>query len=209
MYFKSRDPQQKLLRDIAVIVPQSGRNTICYAETARFEGEEAEARLVLSNCQIVCPQPGDNVTTQMTAEYSIPLSSPILRPPPATHKAMTIPELLEREKASAARYASRRSRQNAEDIRSIRTEISERVTLPLACLAVGLAAAPLAVRAPRSGRSYSFTIGIVLLGGYYLLRLALAAKSVHPLEDYVFRGLTPNIALAAIGLWALWRVDRV
>ena len=122
---------------------------------------------------------------------------------------MTIRELIEQEKKSAAQYASSKSKRNAEDLRTTRTEISDRITLPFACLAIGLAAAPLAVRAPRSGRSYSFAIGIALLGGYYLLRILLEANSVHPLEDYVVRGLAPNAVLGLIGLWALWRVDRV
>ena len=74
---------------------------------------------------------------------------------------------------------------------------------------VAILFAPLAVRAPRSGRSYSFAIGIALLGGYYLLRILLEAKSVHPLEDYIIRGLVPNVVLCLVGLWALWRVDRV
>ncbi|MBM3290693.1 MAG: LptF/LptG family permease [Candidatus Hydrogenedentes bacterium] len=133
----------------------------------------------------------------------------MLRPPPARHKAMTMPELFAEEQKSEQRYASFKSKQNAEGLRTVRTEISDRITLPLACLAVSLAAAPLAVRAPRSGRSYAFAIGIALLGSYYLLRILLEAKSVHPLEGYLLRGLAPNLALGAIGLWALWRVDRV
>ena len=209
VYFKGRDTESKLLRDIVVVLPQSGRDMIYYAETAQFDGSGDGARLVLRNCQIVKPQPGDNVATQTAAEQIVPLASPMLRPAPAGHKAMTIAELVEQEKKSAQHYASFKTKQNAEELRTTRTEISERITLPLACLAVSLAAAPLAVRAPRSGRSYSFAIGIALLGGYYLLRILFEAKSVHPLEDYIIRGLVPNLALALIGLWALWRVDRV
>ncbi|MDZ4861665.1 MAG: LptF/LptG family permease, partial [Candidatus Hydrogenedentes bacterium] len=85
----------------------------------------------------------------------------------------------------------------------------DRVTLPLACLAVSLAAAPLAVRSPRSGRSFSFAIGLMLLGGYYLMRLLLEVGSVHSLEEYIVRGIVPNAVLCLIGLYALWRVDRV
>jgi lipopolysaccharide export LptBFGC system permease protein LptF len=209
VYFKGRDATSHTLRDIVVVVPQPGRDTIYSAASAQFVGMGGEARLVLRNCNIFRPQPGDNVTTQYSNNVSVALTAPMLRPAPAQRKAMTVRELVEKEKQSARDYASFNSKSNAEELRTIRTEISERFTMPLACLAVSLAAAPLAVRAPRGGRSYSFAIGIALLGGYYLLRILLEAKSVHPLEDYVVRGLAPNVALGLIGLWALWRVDRV
>lgn len=209
VYFKGRDTQTKTLRDVVVALPQPGRDMIYYAESAQYVGSGAGSQLVLRNCQIVKPQPGDDVAVQTAKEQTVSLSSPMLRPPPARHKAMTMRELFEQEKKSTERYASFKSKQNAEDLRTTRTEISDRITLPLACLAVSLAAAPLAVRAPRSGRSFSFAIGVALLGGYYLLRILLEAKSVHPLEDYVIRGLVPNAVLGMIGLWALWKVDRV
>ena len=60
-----------------------------------------------------------------------------------------------------------------------------------------------------SPAAHPIAIGIALLGGYYLLRILLEAKSVHPLEDYIIRGLVPNVVLCLVGLWALWRVDRV
>ena len=192
-----------------MVVPQPGRKHIYSAASAQLVGVGGDARLELSNCNIFRPQPGDNVTTQYSNTVSVALTAHMLRPPPAQRKAMTIRELVEKEKQSARDYASSTSRSNAEDLRAVRTEISDRITLPFACLAVSLAVAPLAVRAPRGGRSYSFAIGIALLGGYYLLRILLEAKSVHPLEDYVIRGLAPNVALGLIGLWALWRVDRV
>jgi lipopolysaccharide export LptBFGC system permease protein LptF len=209
VFFKERDAHNKQLRDIVVIKPQGGRDMFYYAETAQFEESGETAQLILGKCHIVKQQPGDDVTTQFSENVTVTLTSPRLRPAPARHKAMTIQELVTQEKQSTKDYASFKSKSNAEELRTIRTEISERITLPLACLAVALAAAPLAVRAPRSGRSYSFAIGIVLLGGYYLLRILLEAKSVHPLEDYVIRGLVPNVVLCVVGLWALWRVDRV
>ncbi|MCC6794664.1 MAG: LptF/LptG family permease [Candidatus Hydrogenedentes bacterium] len=213
VYFNDRDPATKLLRDIVVIQEQSGRNTIYRAETAQFVNaseDGGEAKLVLRKCRVVRPLPGGDKTDQTSEEVTVSLAPSLPLRGAARHKALTVPELIQEEKRATESYKHAGNKRNAaENLRTIRTEISDRITLPLACLAVSLAAAPLAVRAPRSGRSYSFAIGIALLGGYYLLRILLEAKSVHPLEDYIVRGLVPNIALCLVGLWALWRVDRV
>ena len=165
---------------------------------------------MLRKCRVVRPRPGGLVPDHTSEEVTVSLAPPSIQRGAARHKSLTIPELIQEEKRAAESYKHAGNNRNAaENLRTIRTEISDRITLPLACLAVSLAAAPLAVRAPRSGRSYSFAIGIALLGGYYLLRILLEAKSEHPLEDYIVRGLVPNIVLCVVGLWALWRVDRV
>ncbi len=211
VYFKDRDTATKTLRDIVVIQQQEGRNKIYRAESAHFEqgASGKSSRLTLKNCQEVRSQTGDGKFITTYDEISISLSPPDLLRATGKHKAMTIPELLSEEKRATQNHKRAPTKMTSENLRTVRTEISDRITLPLACLAVSLAAAPLAVRAPRSGRSFSFAIGIALLGGYYLLRILLEAKSVHPLEDYIIRGLVPNVVLCVIGLWALWRVDRV
>lgn len=209
VYFKDRDTATKTLRDVVVVKQESGRDTIYYAEKAEFQPTGERAQLVLTKCHMVQPQPGDDVTTQFSENVMVPLTANPLAPAPGRREEMTIRELIADEKETERRYKSNRSKPNAEDLRKIRTEIANRVTLPFACLAVSLAAAPLAARARRGGRSYSFAIGILLLGGYYLMRILLETKSVHPLEDYLVRGFLPNAVLAALGVWALWRVDRV
>lgn len=210
VFFKERDAQRKTLRGVVVAKSESGRDVVYYADSAQFVKSGKRAQLVLRDCLKVQPQPGDDVFTQESREFTVPLTSKPLGKQPGRSKEMTLQELFKEEKASEAQYNSNKGlRRYREDLRTVRTEISDRITLPLACLAVGLAAAPLAVRAQRGGRSYSFAIGFVLLGGYYVLRILLEAKSVHPLEDYIVRGLAPNLVLCAIGLWALWRVDRV
>jgi len=76
-------------------------------------------------------------------------------------------------------------------------------------LAVSFAAAPLAARALRSGRSYGFAIGFCLLFVYFLLTKLLEPNSLKPLWQVLLRSSTPNIVLCAVGCWAIWRVDRV
>lgn len=207
--FRSRDLATKTLNDIVVVQPKSGPDWIFFAKSAQFVETPRGTELVLRDGHQVMPRKNDEVAAPLFTEQRLALESRALRPAPAQHRSMTLGQLLEREKKSAERYKLYRNKQNAEDVRTVRAEISERITLPLACLAVSLAAAPLAVRAPRSGRSFAFAIGVALLGGYYLMRVLLEVKSVRPLDDHIVRGLVPNLVLGIVGLWGLWRVDRV
>ncbi|MDZ4858316.1 MAG: LptF/LptG family permease, partial [Candidatus Hydrogenedentes bacterium] len=133
--FKTRDAEKKLFGDIVVVQPKTGRDWIFYAESAQFVDSGSGALLVLRNGHQIMPQKGDSVMPILFDEQAINLNSPALRPPPAQHRAMMLTELIEREKKSAARYQEFRSRPNAENLRTLRSEISDRVTLPLACLA--------------------------------------------------------------------------
>ena len=89
------------------------------------------------------------------------------------------------------------------------SETSERFGLSLACLAVSLAAAPLAVRFPTSGRSFSFALGFSLALLYYVVNILLEPRSLVSMPETILCAMAPNIVLGVLGLWALWRVDRV
>ena len=91
----------------------------------------------------------------------------------------------------------------------MRLEITERITLPLAVLAVSFVAAPLAVRSQRGGRSYSFAIGFAIILTFYLLRSVLEPTALKPMSEILVRGLLPIFLFSAIGIGAMWRVDRV
>jgi len=209
VYFKSRDVASKTFSDIVVVQPQTGRDWIFYAESAQFVESGEGTRLVLRNGHQIIPQEGDSIMPILFDEQAVDLNSPALRPPPARHRAMALAELFKQEKLSEDRYKAYRTKNNSEDLRAVRSEISDRITLPMACLAVSLAAAPLAVRAPRSGRSYSFAIGFALLGGYYFMRILLESGGLGSMQEYILRGIAPSAVLCVVGLVALWRVDRV
>ena len=95
------------------------------------------------------------------------------------------------------------------DLVETRWDIAERTALPFACLAVCLAAAPLAVRTRGGGRSYAFLVGLIVLGVYFLLLQALRPTGLHSLDTMLLKAWTPNLVLMAGGLFFLWRVDRV
>jgi lipopolysaccharide export LptBFGC system permease protein LptF len=96
-----------------------------------------------------------------------------------------------------------------DELRKVREEIGDRLSLPFACLAVSIAAAPLVVRGRHGGRSYSFAIGFSVALFYYLLYMVLKPRGLQDLPEVVVRTMAPNVILGLAGLWFLWRVDRV
>ncbi len=75
-------------------------------------------------------------------------------------------------------------------IRGARTELQQRIALPIACLVFALLGVPVGVRPRRGGRAAGFVLTILLICGYYLLFVA----GVHFAQD----GVLP----AALGVWA-------
>ncbi|MCL4215564.1 MAG: LptF/LptG family permease [Candidatus Hydrogenedentes bacterium] len=96
-----------------------------------------------------------------------------------------------------------------EDIYNLRSEIRDRLTIPLACLAVSFVAAPLAARSRRGGRSFSFAIGGAVLLAYYTLYFLTQPRDIYPLWSFILLGMAPAAALIAVGMIALYRVDRI
>jgi lipopolysaccharide export LptBFGC system permease protein LptF len=96
-----------------------------------------------------------------------------------------------------------------DEFRKLRLEILERVSLPLACLALSLVAAPLAVRGGRSGRPWTFAIGFGVCLVYFVIWMATQPLIPRSLTETILRGSIANAVMLAAGAVALWRVDRV
>lgn len=104
---------------------------------------------------------------------------------------------------------NRRTSDLRDDLHKTRTEIGDRLSLPLACLAVSFVAAPLGARARASGRTYGFAIGSAICLIYYVLWSAMSPRTLHSFTEAIIRSQAPNVLLLAAGVWCLWRVDRV
>jgi lipopolysaccharide export system permease protein len=209
IYIGSRDAGTKTLNDVVILQPKGGSDWVYYAESARFIETDQGLRMYMNRGNLVLPQEGDSVASVPFSDVTLSLPQNALKTPPSPRRAQRLQLLWAREAEAAATYRVSPSRQSEEDLRKIREEICDRLSLPLACLAVSFLAAPLAVRAPRAGRTYSFAIGLAIVGVYYLLRLEVQPSTVQPFGEMLTRAMIPNVALCASGLIALWRVDRV
>jgi lipopolysaccharide export LptBFGC system permease protein LptF len=95
------------------------------------------------------------------------------------------------------------------ELRKEQGEFAERLTMPFACLAVCFAAAPLGARALRSGRSYTFAVGFLLVLLYYVLQMLVTPNALLPLSVAVLLAWIPNALFFIAGCVLVWRVDRV
>ena len=226
VYIGAKDRETDTLYNVDILQPQEGGNVRLYhADEARFLKENGRASLYIPTGYQMMP--GEDVGGLIT-DFTLSVPVPQERPIPSTRRMRTLYQLLERDTEIARDIVEDGAIQDIREIYKdpsdlpqgvsinalrelykIRAEIRDRIALPLACLAVSIVAAPLAVRGGRGGRSFSFAIGFGVCLVYYLLWMATQPHRICSLGEAVFRGLVPNLVLAATGVWALWRVDRV
>jgi len=230
VYIGGRDPKTKTLYNIDIVENLAdGQSTVFFAESAQFVRDPEGSRIRLGKGYMI-HRSGNQIMPTLFKDYWIPLPAPKELRAPNRRRTWTLGALLSAEKEDTAQLYAFEARlkelmnsgntdeaqrghtvfrNQRHELMRLRLEIVERITLPLAALAVSFVAAPLSVRARWGGRSYSFAIGFVIVFVFYLLRMLLEPKSLHPLPDMILRGLVPSIVLCLAGIWALWRVDRV
>jgi lipopolysaccharide export LptBFGC system permease protein LptF len=178
------------------------------AQSARLVEEGGRKKIVMGNAYIFSPVDASNLLLMAAPTATQILPTVATMSLPDQLQMQTIEELIETEKQTNAAYGEG-LRIVRNRLREIRQEIAKRIAFPLACLAVSLVAAPLAVRSHRGGRSYSFAAGFGIALTFYLLYFALEPKSLKSMSEVMLRSLAPSIVLSLVGAWLLWRVDRV
>ncbi|HOJ34296.1 MAG TPA: LptF/LptG family permease [Candidatus Hydrogenedentes bacterium] len=226
VYIGGRDRKTDTLENVDILVTQdNGEIWLYHADKAQFVREGARLQLYIPECFLILP--GNPVHTRIT-DLTLSPPAPQARKRAPERRMLSLRELLERDAAlqkkilESGRLSDMRSLYGVpssfpegvsirdwNELRSIRAETRERISLPFACLAVSLVAAPLAARARSGGRSYGFAVGFAIILGYYLLLMLTQARGLPSLGEAILRGAVPNLVLAGIGLWAMWRVDRI
>ena len=210
VYIRERDPTTRTLKDVEILVPQSGGTVLAYwAESARLIREGNTPKILMSHGHLILPLAGGGATRMVLEDAKLSVPSLSARRVRSARRSLPLRALLKEEARLTEEYAKGRTTRSKDELRKMRWEIGERIAFPLSCLAVSLLAAPLAVRGHRGGRSYSFAIGFTIIFVYQFTRLLLEPESLHSLAEAILRGSMPNLLLLVAGLWALWRVDRV
>lgn len=206
VYFAQKDPHDLALRDIDLVRPEDGgKASFFHAESARLVRRPEAYELVLSKGHLITE---GNVRLRFESQrLAIPRPAP--KSARGRRHTRTLAELLANEKALEARYRETQSRGNRQALKKERREIGGRLSLPFACLAVTLLAAPLGARAKSSGRSHAFILGFATIVAYYVLQVLMEPRSLHALSAVVLRAWVPNLLMLLTGLGLLWRVDRV
>ncbi len=208
VYMGGKDPETGALLDLSILQPGRGGVVVYHADSAHLATENGRTRLEMQGVHHIPASKGGNVTAVVAPSIRIALPAFEARKFPKTRHAMTIRGLYRQEKESEKTYKTAPTELLKDELQKLRQEIADRLSLPFACLAVSFMAAPLGARAKRSGRSYTFAVGLAIILGYYILKLLMEPSSFHSLSTIVLRAWAPNLVLCLAGLYLVWRVDR-
>ena len=210
VYFERKDTESLTFQNLDIVQPNEGQGvTVIHAESAAFAIDEGGHTLTLRAASVIPP----NGAMFFSDEFVLAIPPPSTNEVRAARRASTLLELFETERDLNANYSPRSgslaTHSLREDLRKIRQEIAERISGPLAVLAVSVVGAPLGVRARRGGRSYTFAAGFLVILVYYTLQIALTPPVVRSLSTHITNAMIPNAVLFLAGIVLLWRVDRV
>lgn len=228
VYIGGRDRASNSLKDVDILQTQdNGEVWLYHANSAQFIREGGRGRLHIPSGYLIMP--GQHGRGSIT-DWNLYPPEPKEQTLPSTRRLLTFQQLLREDQQTQARilkdggldsmrglYTPISKLEIPENVSindvgtlyKIRNELRDRLAFPLACVAVSLVAAPLAVRGGRGGRSFSFAIGFGVCVLYYFLHRLSQPWGLCSLEEAMLRGALPCLILGIFGLWAVWRVDNV
>ena len=97
---------------------------------------------------------------------------------------------------------------NPRDAGSLRAELQQRRSIPLACVAFMLLGVPLAIRVRPTGKAVAFSIAFGLIFFYYVMLKWGTSLSQNGLAVGTFVTFLPNILVAGVGVLLFYRTLR-
>ena len=209
IYFRDREPGSGAMRNIDIVFPdRDGQVWVFHAQSGELSRDGRLHRLTLRQAHIVTP---DNMQSD-SESWTLTLPSPSAEKGGGSSRSLqNLQGLLDREAESAMSYAATGSERAQSYLYRDRREISDRLSLPFAALALSIAGAPIGVRAGHGGRgarARTFASASIILLCYYVLRIVVEPESLAGLPSFVARAWIPNAVLITAGAALVWRVDR-
>ena len=205
VYLGARESDGRL-RDIVILQPQEEGANAFYADSARLVQQDGTAQIELHNGYFIPNDPKQHFSFE-SLTHSAPM--PRMLKVPSANEGLTLAQLRAEEARLARRFEETEALPVGIELRNVRLEIKNRLAFPLMCLAMSIVGAPLGARSKRTGQSYAFTLGLGIIGLYFVLRKVVELPLLLPLSATVALGQTPNLLLCLLGLVLIWRVDRV
>ncbi len=112
---------------------------------------------------------------------------------------MSIGELMQKIKIKKSQH---------EDFTKYLMDLHMKFSIPFSCIVFGLIGIPLGVQPRRSGKSYGFILGILVVLAYYMLLTSGEILSNNQTIPPVVACWAPNILLMALGIYLLIKVGR-
>lgn len=205
VYLGHRD-SDGVLRDIVILQPDKQGANAFYADSASMVSIDGERHIELQNGLFIPSDPRQHFMFK-SLEKAVPkLHADKI---PGSTERLTVSQLFAEERRLKKKYDETGALPVGVDLYKIRVEIKNRLAFPIMCLAVSIVGAPIGVRSKRSGKSFAFSIGLLIIAGYFALRKLVELPLLLPLSATVALGQIPNLLLCIVGLIMIWRVDRV
>lgn len=95
-----------------------------------------------------------------------------------------------------------------EDATPQEVELHKRYAIPFSCLVFGLIGVPLGIQPRRSGRSYGFTLSILLLLTYYISLTGSEILAIRKTLPPFWAGWAPNFIFGVFGIYLLIKASQ-
>jgi lipopolysaccharide export system permease protein len=198
------------LHDIIVVVPEEeGFPATYYADSASLATEGGQSWLCMNSAHLVPSGKSGQVIRTNLDSIRLPIPKIATAQSNTSRQQFTLSGLYASISAKWQQVIETKSEPLKLELRKEQGEFADRLTMPFACLAVCFAAAPLGARAKRSGRSYTFAVGFLLVLVYYVLQMIVTPNALLPLWVALLLAWIPNILFFIAGCVLVWRVDRV
>ncbi len=210
IYIQKRNENKELLNIVVLQPGKEGKVIAFYAEKARWKKEADKSILEMINGFWIESQETEREIIRgsfQKLEKEIPPLKPLETIKLRT--GMSLRELLEEHRKLSDKYEQTKGLPLLSDIKKYRSEIAERLSFPIMCLAIGLIASPIGVRMRGAGASYAFSTGFLIAFIYFILHQAVDGGLLMPLYLRCLIQQIPNILFGLVGLVLLIKVDRV
>jgi lipopolysaccharide export LptBFGC system permease protein LptF len=209
VYIGSRD-DGGVLHDIVVLQPhEDGQATAFYADEAQLSSGEKGMTLTMRNGHFIMPDKNGMAPRSVFPELQINVPGIEAFDPPNDFKGMTLSKVFSEETRLEEEVERTHAEPVIQALYGMRDELGQRFAFPLMSLCIALAAAPLAGRTRRGGRSFLFASSLGLLMLYFILRSVAQSPELLPLPLMMLIAQVPNIIMIFLGLALMWKVDRV
>jgi len=95
-----------------------------------------------------------------------------------------------------------------EDYTEYLLDLYMKFSIPFACIVYGLIGIPLGIQPRRSGKSYGFILGLLVVLAYYILLTSAEILSNNGTLPPVLASWTPNFVLMTLGIYLLFKVGN-
>jgi lipopolysaccharide export system permease protein len=206
-YIQSVSPDGKTMQNVMIFQPDrtSPFQQILTAKTARIDGTE----IVLEHPVITRINAGGQVSALSAEAHDMRLSLPMGdNGQNFLSSSFNDTFTMDTKRLSQDIKFRKQTGQGGTDLASRELTLGGKYAYPFASFIAVIIAVPLAVRFGKKGRTLGIVLSVIVLFIYYAFVAVAGAFGRNGSIDPYFAAWLPNIVMAAVGAWLIWRENR-